>query len=57
MLPNDPMMLLSYVNTQLRDFYSSLDIMCDDMNVSKQTIVDKLRMIDYEYDEGLNKFV
>lgn len=50
-------MLLSYVNTQLRDFYSSLDIMCDDMNVSKQTIVDKLRMIDYEYDEGLNKFV
>lgn len=57
MLPNDPVMLLSYVNTQLRDFYSSLDIMCDDMNVSKQTIIEKLRIIDYEYDESLNKFV
>ena len=25
MIPKDPVMLLSYVNTQLRDYYDSLD--------------------------------
>lgn len=57
MIPNDPMILLSYVNTQLRDYYSSLDIMCEELNVDKYTIIEKLRTIDYEYDEVLNKFV
>ena len=31
MIPNDPAILLSFVNTKLRDFYSNLDDMCDDM--------------------------
>ncbi len=57
MLPQDPMMLLSYVNTQLRDNYSSLDKLCDDLDASKEEIVEKLSSIDYEYDETLNKFV
>ena len=57
MLPNDPAMLLSFVNLKLRDYYSSLDVMCDDMNVDKNTIVAKLATIDYEYDKELNKFV
>lgn len=57
MLPNDPMMLLSYINTQLRDNYASLDELCASLNADKQAIVDKLAMIDYEYDETLNKFV
>lgn len=56
-MPKDPMMLLSYVNTQLRDFYSSLDIMCDELGVSKKSIIEKLSAIDYEYDERLNKFI
>ena len=55
-IPNDPMMLLSYVNTQLRDFYKSLDEMCNALNISKDDITDKLASIDYEYDEALNKF-
>lgn len=57
MLPKDPMILLSYVNTQLRDFYTSLEDLCLSMNIEKKEIVQSLKTIDYEYDEALNKFV
>lgn len=57
MIPNDPMMLLSYVNTQLRDFYSDLESFCRDQNVDGEALRDKLSAIDYVYDEKLNKFV
>ena len=57
MLPEEPMMLLSYVNTQLRDFYKSLDEFCDSQGVVKEELENKLKTIDYEYDEKLNKFV
>ncbi len=56
-LPNDSMMLLSVVNTKLRDFYNNLDELCEDMNVDKKDIVEKLKEIGYEYDENLNKFI
>ncbi len=55
-IPNDPMMLLSYVNTALRDSYSSLDDMCDSLALDKDSIITKLASIDYEYVEALNKF-
>ena len=57
MIPKDPMILLSYVNTQLRDFYSSFDAFCEEKQVDKEEIVKKLSMIDYEYDADLNQFV
>lgn len=57
MLPEDPMMLLSYVNTQLRDFCKSLDEFCNSQDVSAEELKKKLKTIDYEYDEKLNKFV
>lgn len=57
MLPNDPMILLSFVNTQLRDFYPSLEDMCESMNVMPSDIINSLKSIDYEYDKALNKFV
>lgn len=57
MLPNDPMMLFSVVNTKLRDMYASLSALCDDLGVDEQTIIDKLAAIDYIYDEKLNRFV
>ena len=57
MLPEDPMMLLSYVNTQLRDFYKRLDEFCNSQDVSAEELKKKLKTIDYEYDEKLNKFV
>lgn len=55
-LPNDAVMLLSVVNTYLRDKYSSLDNLCADLDVDKSTIIDKLSAINYEYDENLNQF-
>ena len=57
MLPNDPMILLSYVNTKLRDEYSSLDALCDDLNADRREIEAKLASIDYAYDGSLNRFV
>ena len=57
MLPKDPAILLSYVNTQLRDHYSSLEDMCKSLQVDKEGIKRKIEMIDYEYDAEQNKFV
>ena len=56
-LPKDPMLLLSVVNTKLRDYYESLDVLCQDMDVDKEELVSRLLGIDYEYDEGRNQFV
>lgn len=57
MLPNDPVMLLSYINLKLRDFYPSLEAFCEDTGEDLQKIVDKLRQIEYHYDEEKNQFV
>lgn len=57
MIPEDPMMLLSYVNTQLRDFYPSLESFCEDRGADREEVIEKLRDLDYEYDEKLNRFV
>ena len=46
-LPKDPILLLSVVNTKLRDYYPSLDALCDDMDVSREVLEEKLGMIDY----------
>ncbi len=51
------MMLLSFVNLKLRDFYDDLDDMCADLGVEKEAIVEKLASVDYEYDAKLNRFV
>lgn len=56
-IPKDPVMLLSYINTQLRDYYSSLTALCDDKNLNITEITEKLKSINYEYDEQLNKFI
>lgn len=50
------MMLLSVINTHLRDTYPSLDALCDDLNVGKQQIISQLAAIGYEYNEEQNKF-
>lgn len=56
-LPGDPVILLSVVNTKLRDFYPSLEALCEDMEADQKEITDKLKMIDYEYDKDRNQFV
>lgn len=56
-LPKDPMLLLSVVNTKLRDYYHSLDALCEDMDVDREAIVSTLKSIDYEYDDDRQQFV
>lgn len=56
-MPNDPIILLSYINTKLRDTYPSLDELCKSESVSVQEISDKLSAVGYEYDAIQNKFV
>ena len=50
-MPEDPVMLLSFVNMKLRDFYGSLDALCEECGVDKAGLVEKLKKIDYVYDE------
>ena len=52
-LPKDPMILLSVINTKLRDYYKNLDHLCDDLQISKA----ELEMIDFFYDAKRNQFV
>ena len=55
--PKDPVMLLSYINTQLRDFYPSMEELCKAMDVKKEEIDEKLDLIDYQYDPERNQYV
>ena len=57
MIPQDPMILLSFINTKLRDEYASLDLLCDDLQLDRSDIVSKLSQVDYSYDAALNRFV
>ncbi|MBQ5590429.1 MAG: DUF4250 domain-containing protein [Clostridia bacterium] len=55
-LPKDPFIMLSFVNTMLRDNYSSLDKLCEDKDFEKQVITDTLSEIGYTYNEVKNTF-
>ena len=57
MIPKDPVMLLSFINLKLRDYYSNFEALCDDLDVDSAEITDKLAAIDYHYDAGKNQFV
>lgn len=57
MIPKDPVMLLSYVNTQLRDYYESLEALCTCRGIQKRDLLEKMDMIDYHYDETTNQFI
>lgn len=56
-LPNDPVMLMSVINLKLRDFYSNLDALCEDINVDKGELSEKLYSAGFEYDEEHNQFI
>lgn len=57
MIPKDPVMLLSFVNLKLRDFYHSLDALCEEMELDRESLLEKLAAIDYHYDKEKNQFV
>ena len=54
-LPGDPVILLSVINTKLRDYYPTLDALCEDMQIDRKELADKLDLIDYAYDAGRNQ--
>ena len=55
-IPNDPIILLSYINTLLRDQYPSLEELCKAVDVSQQQITEKLAAVGYTYDAEQNRF-
>lgn len=56
MLPKDPVILLSYINTQLRDFYADYKSLCEDLEIDGDQVKEQLRSIGYEYQEESNQF-
>ncbi len=54
--PKDPAMLMSWVNMKLRDYYKSLDELCDDLEIVRDNLEGRLNAAGYEYNEELNKF-
>ncbi|WP_300803957.1 DUF4250 domain-containing protein [uncultured Acetatifactor sp.] len=57
MLPKDPIMLFSFVNMKLRDFYGSLDVMCEELDADRQEIEGSLESAGYHYDAERNQFI
>lgn len=52
----DAQILLSIINTKLRDEYKSLESLCDDLNITENEIIKKLKSIGYEYNKKYNQF-
>lgn len=55
-IPTDPAILLSYVNTQLRNHYPTFDELCASMNLDQAQIIQKLESIGYVYNSSKNQF-
>ncbi len=56
-IPRDPVMLLSFINLKLRDFYPTLDALCDDLAIDKASLCASLSALGYEYSAARNQFV
>lgn len=57
MLPKDPVILLSFVNTKLRDEYADLDDLCAALDADKEAVAAALAALNYRYDPERNQFV
>ncbi len=55
-LPEDPAILMSFLNMELRDNYKSLDDLCEDLNIDKRELLRKMSELGFEYSEENNKF-
>lgn len=54
--PKDPAMLMSWVNMKLRDFYGSLDELCEELEIDRSELEKRLNAAGFEYNKELNKF-
>lgn len=57
MIPKDPVMLLSFVNLKLRDYYQNIETMCEELDIDRKELEEKLAGIDYHYDRDKNQFI
>lgn len=56
-IPKDPVLLLSYVNMKLRDYYPSLEDLCASLDIDQKALIHSLSLIDYEYSPEKNQFL
>ena len=56
MIPNDPIILLSFLNTKLRDEYDSLAALCEDLELDEDEIKAKLAAVGFSYDAERKRF-
>lgn len=56
MLPKDPVMLMSVLNTKLRDEYASLEALCDDLELDRDDLIARLHRSGFDYDPEQNQF-
>lgn len=56
-IPKDPVMLLSYLNTELRDTYPTLEELCKSLDLEQKEVEEKLAAIDYRYNRERNQFI
>ena len=54
--PKEPAMLMSWVNMKLRDFYGSLDELCEELEIDRKELEKRLNEAGFEYNQELNKF-
>ena len=52
----DPNILVSMINMKLRDFYSNIDLLCDDFDITKEEIIGRLESAGYKYNSNINQF-
>lgn len=54
MLPENPAMLVSYLNLKLRDYYDSLADLCEDEDIPEAELLERLARAGYRYDAETN---
>lgn len=57
MLPEDPAILLSFVNMKLRDEYEDLSDLCAALDIKENYLTDKLASVGYRYDPVIRQFI
>ena len=56
MLPNDPFILVSYVNMKLRDGCMSLQEFCEENGIDREELEEKLAAAGFRFDEETGQF-
>jgi len=56
-VPKDPVILLSYVNTHLRDYDANLTEFCKSLDINEVELIEKFKSIQYEYNPARNQFI